>query len=403
MPGRRESASCSPGCCATSWGFDGVGRRRLLRRRLPARSCTRVAADRGEAAELALKAGIDVELPTGDAYLAPLADRIRAGESRRGATSTAPCCASSLRKRSSACSTRGVRGEPARRDRSGHAAAPRRSRGGWPRSRSCCCRTTAPCRSPAAGRRIARDRPERRRAEALQGCYSFANHVLAHHPESPLGFAIPTVLRGARRTSCRSRELVHADGCDVEGDDRSGFAEAVARRRGRRSRDRRRRRPGRTVRPRHRRRGQRRGVAGTARRPARTGRARSSPPGRPSSWSCSPAGRTRSTGRWTASRRALPPCCRPSSRARRAARRSPRCSPGEASPSGRLPLSLPRSSGAQPYCYLHPILGGASDVTSADPHAAAAVRLRAVLHDLRVRRLRGVRRRRGPTAPSPRP
>src|SRR6185437_2589115 len=38
-----------------------------------------VAADRGEAAALALEAGIDVELPTGDAYLQPLADRIRAG------------------------------------------------------------------------------------------------------------------------------------------------------------------------------------------------------------------------------------------------------------------------------------------------------------------------------------
>ncbi|HEY0258677.1 MAG TPA: glycoside hydrolase family 3 N-terminal domain-containing protein, partial [Lacisediminihabitans sp.] len=36
-----------------------------------------VAADRGEAAALALEAGIDIELPTGDAYLEPLAERIR--------------------------------------------------------------------------------------------------------------------------------------------------------------------------------------------------------------------------------------------------------------------------------------------------------------------------------------
>ena len=39
---------------------------------------------------------------------------------------------------------------------------------------------------------------------------------------------------------------------------------------------------------------------------------------------------------------------------------------GEASPSGRLPLSLPRSAGAQPFTYLHPRLGGPSDVTAAD-------------------------------------
>jgi beta-glucosidase len=40
---------------------------------------------------------------------------------------------------------------------------------------------------------------------------------------------------------------------------------------------------------------------------------------------------------------------------------------GAASPSGRLPVSLPRSSGAQPYSYLRPVLGGPSEVTSADP------------------------------------
>src|SRR3954468_6903683 len=39
-----------------------------------------VAADLGEAAALALAAGIDVELPTGDAFLEPLAARIRSGE-----------------------------------------------------------------------------------------------------------------------------------------------------------------------------------------------------------------------------------------------------------------------------------------------------------------------------------
>src|SRR5690606_36887605 len=40
---------------------------------------------------------------------------------------------------------------------------------------------------------------------------------------------------------------------------------------------------------------------------------------------------------------------------------------GAVSPSGRMPVSLPRSSGSQPYSYLHPVLGGPSDVTSTDP------------------------------------
>ncbi len=48
-------------------------------------------------------------------------------------------------------------------------------------------------RRPGAGSRVAVIGPNAHRAEALQGCYSFANHVLADHPELPLGFEIPTV------------------------------------------------------------------------------------------------------------------------------------------------------------------------------------------------------------------
>jgi beta-glucosidase len=39
---------------------------------------------------------------------------------------------------------------------------------------------------------------------------------------------------------------------------------------------------------------------------------------------------------------------------------------GDSVPSGRLPVSLPRSAGAQPYSYLHPLLGAANEITSAD-------------------------------------
>jgi beta-glucosidase len=39
---------------------------------------------------------------------------------------------------------------------------------------------------------------------------------------------------------------------------------------------------------------------------------------------------------------------------------------GRVNPTGHLPVSLPRSAGAQPYSYLHPILGGPSEITSAD-------------------------------------
>jgi beta-glucosidase len=39
---------------------------------------------------------------------------------------------------------------------------------------------------------------------------------------------------------------------------------------------------------------------------------------------------------------------------------------GATAPSGRLPVSLPRSAGTQPYTYLHPVLGGPTDITSQD-------------------------------------
>jgi Glycosyl hydrolase family 3 C-terminal domain/Fibronectin type III-like domain len=39
---------------------------------------------------------------------------------------------------------------------------------------------------------------------------------------------------------------------------------------------------------------------------------------------------------------------------------------GRINPSGRLPVSMPRSVGAQPYSYLHPRLGGASSVSNLD-------------------------------------
>ncbi len=39
---------------------------------------------------------------------------------------------------------------------------------------------------------------------------------------------------------------------------------------------------------------------------------------------------------------------------------------GRVNPSGRLPVSLPRSAGAQPYSYLHPRLGGPASVSTLD-------------------------------------
>lgn len=59
------------------------------------------------------------------------------------------------------------------------------------------------------------------------GCYSFPNHVLAHYPSVPLGLPATTVL------DCVGKEFPgatvrHERGCEISGDDRSGFDAAVA-------------------------------------------------------------------------------------------------------------------------------------------------------------------------------
>ncbi len=74
--------------------------------------------------------------------------------------------------------------------------------------------------------RIAVIGPNADSAEALMGCYSFVNHVLAHHPEVPAGIALPSVLDGLR-AELPAATITHVVGGEVEGEDRSGFPAAV--------------------------------------------------------------------------------------------------------------------------------------------------------------------------------
>jgi beta-glucosidase len=193
-----------------------------------------VAADRGEAAALALEAGIDIELPTGDAYLQPLADRIRSGQFDEGYVDRAVLRALSQKEELGLLDEDAFEGEPPASidlDSPRHQELARRlaeesvvllsNDGVLPLGAG----SDAPSRIAVIG-------PNANRAEALQGCYSFANHVLADYPELPLGFEIPTVfesLPGAfERAGLAVPEFVYAEGCSVEGDDETGFADAVS-------------------------------------------------------------------------------------------------------------------------------------------------------------------------------
>jgi beta-glucosidase len=60
----------------------------------------------------------------------------------------------------------------------------------------------------------------------FMGCYAFPNHVLPRYPERGLGIDVQSAVE-ALRVELPEAELVHAQGCAVLGDDRSGIAAAV--------------------------------------------------------------------------------------------------------------------------------------------------------------------------------
>ncbi|MET9383698.1 glycoside hydrolase family 3 N-terminal domain-containing protein [Streptomyces sp. NPDC002928] len=76
--------------------------------------------------------------------------------------------------------------------------------------------------------RIAVVGPRAADALAMLGCYSFPSHVLTHHPEVPMGIEIPTVLE-ALRAELPDAKVTFAEGCGVSDPDDSGFEEAVTR------------------------------------------------------------------------------------------------------------------------------------------------------------------------------
>lgn len=318
-----------------------------------------VAADLGEAAELALAAGIDVELPTGDAFLAPLAARIRAGEADEALVDRAVLRVLAQKERLGLLDARfDDAPESIDLDSPAHRDIARRLA-----EESVVLLANDGVLPLAAPRRLALIGPNADSAPALMGCYSFANHVLAHHPGVPLGFEIPTVA-DALADEFGSAELLLAEGCSVEGDDASGIAEAV--------------------------RaaadsdvvivvvGDRAGLFGRGTVGEGNDVESLELPGRQRELveavvaTGTPVVLVLLTGRPYAVGWALDGPSAPAAvlqaffPGEEGAGAIAGVVSGRVDPSGHLPVSLPRSAGAQPFSYLHPILGGPSDVTSAD-------------------------------------
>lgn len=206
------------------WGFDGVvvadyfGVAFL-------KTLHDVAADLGEAAELALTAGVDVELPAGNAYLEPLAKLVDGGKVPVDLVDRA------VRRVLRQKARLGVLDESYDAPRAVAELDPPESR---EVARLLAEESVILLSNPTgvlpllrqAPSKIAVVGPNADSAEAMMGNYSFTNHIVV--PEgTPLGIRVPTVLE-ALRAELPGVEVVHAAGCAVRADEESHADAEVA-------------------------------------------------------------------------------------------------------------------------------------------------------------------------------
>jgi beta-glucosidase len=342
------------------WGFDGVVVSDYFSVAF-LHTMHAVAEDLGEAAALALAAGIDVELPTGDAFAAPLAAAVRSG-----AVDEALIDRAVLRvldeKEELGLLDETFDAPPASidLDTPEHRAVARRLA-----EESIVLLSNDGVLPLDAGAltRVAVIGPNADSAEALMGCYSFVNHVLAHHPDVPLGLELPSVV-DALRIELPGAVTDVVRGCDVSGDDASGIDEAVAAARAADV-----------------------AIVVVGDRAGLFGRGTVGEgndvddlelpglqrllveevvsTGVPTVMVVL-SGRPYAIG-WSIDGPTAPAAVvQAFFPGEEGATAIAAVLSGREAPSGRLPVSLPRSAGAQPYSYLHPILGGPSEITSAD-------------------------------------
>jgi beta-xylosidase len=193
----------------------------------------RVAADEGEAGALALAAGLDVELPDTICFGDRLLERVRRGEVPEALVDRAARRLLVQKVRlglldpdwTPEASVAGAEGVDL--DSADNRAL----------ARELAERSVVLLDAGSALPLLGADRPALRRlavvgpcaadARTFMGCYSFPNHVLPNHPGLGLGIDVPNAVN-ALRAELADVEVVHALGCQVLGNDRSGFAEAVA-------------------------------------------------------------------------------------------------------------------------------------------------------------------------------
>ncbi len=191
------------------------------------RTLHNVAGSDGEAAQLALNAGIDVELPTLRCFGQPLLDEIEAGRVDLATIDRAlervliQKCELGLLDADwspepqalvdgdvdlDEAQSRGLARELARRS-----IVLLRNEGALPL---------------APGKRIALVGPRAHDASAMMGCYSFPLHVGVNFPDTPMRVNVPTLLE-ALSDDAAGYQVSYAQGVPVLGGDDAGIEEAV--------------------------------------------------------------------------------------------------------------------------------------------------------------------------------
>ncbi|GGR97507.1 beta-glucosidase [Streptomyces humidus] len=186
----------------------------------------RVAGTPAEAAGLALASGVDVELPTVKYYGASLVEAVRAGEVAEELVDRA-----ARRVLLQKCDL-GLLDEDWRPETAESVDLDTAANRGL--ARRLAEESVVLLDNPdgllplAPDTRIAVVGPRAADALAMLGCYSFPSHVLPHHPDVETGIGIPTVLESLR-AELPDAKVTFTEGCAVSDPDTSGFAEAVAR------------------------------------------------------------------------------------------------------------------------------------------------------------------------------
>ncbi|MEV8254571.1 glycoside hydrolase family 3 N-terminal domain-containing protein [Rhodoglobus sp. NPDC076762] len=189
-------------------------------------SLHQVASDLGDAAAQALAAGVDIELPTGKAYLAPLAKKVRSGEVDSALVDRALRRVLMQKQQlglldpESAAFSVDADDDEIDLDPPHHRAI-----AATIAEKSVTLLNDGGILPLAPDAQIAVLGPNAHRTAALFGCYSFVNHVLERHPEVEMGFEAATLLESLHHDF--SSVLGFAPGCAVDDEDTSQIAEAV--------------------------------------------------------------------------------------------------------------------------------------------------------------------------------